>query len=243
MDGLARSKGINGQVEARNTPTVLNAAINFRQFWDGRADSLESQADSPLTSPSEMASTWPELIRKLGADKAYRQAFDDGYADGLTARNVRDAIATFERTLIITGSPFDRFLMGDASSLSPAEGRGYDLFRSVGCVSCHQGANVGGNMYERLGVIRPYFDSQPAAAKADLGRFAVTRREEDRYVFRVPSLRFVASTAPYLHDGSLATLDETIRVMATHQLGRRLSQRDVDDIARFLHSLAGRLPE
>ena len=239
MDGLPTARGIGGRTGPRNTPTVFNAALNFRQFWDGRADSLDSQIDGPLTNPNELASTWPEVIGKLQGDPGYVDAFRASYPEGITAASVRDAIATFERTLISLGSPFDRFLRGDDGALTTEARRGYALFQDLGCVSCHQGANVGGNMFERLGIVRDYFGTPKHPLTADLGRFAVTRRPQDRFVFRVPSLRLAARTGPYLHDGSISTLLETVMTMATYQLGRDLGEVDAHAIELFLESLAG----
>jgi len=239
VDHQVRAIGIAGARGERNTPTVFNAALNFRQFWDGRAASLESQIDGPIANPSELGSSWDEVTAKLRQDPTYVRAFAAVYASPITPAAVRDAIATFERTLVYRGSRFDRFLEGDATALSSEERAGYQLFQRLGCASCHQGANVGGNMFERLGAIRDFFAERGAPSESDLGRFNVTGRDDDRFVFRVPSLRLVSRTAPYLHDGSVPTLAETIVVMASYQLGRHLPAADVHSIELFLDSLAG----
>ena len=239
MDSLGKACGIGGRVGDRNTPTVFNAALNFRQFWDGRADSLESQIDGPIANPNELGSTWSEVIGKLRGDREYVDAFCALYPAGITPESVRDAIATFERTLIRSGSRFDLFLTGHADALTAEERHGYELFQELGCVSCHQGANVGGNMFERLGIVRDYFWTEARVPKSDVGRMAVTGRPVDRFVFRVPSLRLAASTAPYLHDGSIATLRETVMIMARYQVGRELSDADAHAIELFLGTLAG----
>jgi cytochrome c peroxidase len=231
VDHKARAIGIAGARGERNTPTVFNAALNFRQFWDGRAASLEAQIDGPVANPSELGSSWPEVIAKLSKDPSYVRAFEAAYSGPITADAVRDALATFERTLVYRGSRFDLFLQGDAAALTREE--------QLGCASCHQGANVGGNMFERLGVIRDFFGARGAPSESDLGRYNVTGRDDDRFVFRVPSLRLVSRTAPYFHDGSVPTLAEAIVTMASYQLGRHLPAADVHSIELFLESLAG----
>jgi cytochrome c peroxidase len=239
MDGRTRAVGIHGAQGQRNTPTVFNAALNFRQFWDGRSASLEAQVDGPINATAEMGSSWDEVIGKLARDPSYVGAFAAAYGKPISPETVRDAIATFERTLVYGGSRFDHFLAGDMAALSTEELNGYRLFQQSGCASCHQGANVGGNMFERLGIVRDFFAERPEPTESDLGRFNVTGRPEDRFVFRVPSLRLASLTAPYLHDGSIATLADTIRTMATYQLGQRLDPSEVDAIEAFLKALAG----
>jgi cytochrome c peroxidase len=241
-DGLARSPGLNGKMTAVNTPSVLNASLNFRQFWDGRADSLEMQVDHVIQNPDEMGASWPELLRKLGADAQYRAAFVASYPDGITRANVQNAIATFERTLTTPNSRFDRFLRGEADAISAAEKAGYAKFKQYGCVACHQGVNVGGNMFQKFGVMGDYFQGRGQLTPADLGRFQLTGRESDRHVFKVPSLRNVANTAPYFHDGSAATLMQAVDIMFRYQLGRAASAEDKSAIVLFLHTLTGELP-
>ncbi len=155
--------------------------------------------------------------------------------------NVKNAIAEFERTLLTPGSRFDRHLRGDATALSAEEKAGYLKFKSYGCISCHQGVNIGANLFQRMGVIGDYFADRGNITKADLGRFNVTGQESDRHVFKVPGLRNVALTAPYFHDGSARTLEEAVEVMAKYQLGRPLPPGDLADIVRFLHTLTGEL--
>ncbi|MBL4614914.1 MAG: cytochrome-c peroxidase [Magnetovibrio sp.] len=238
-DGLAKPIGIGGAKGTINTPTVFNSAYNFTQFWDGRADSLEEQAAGPVHNPVEMGSTWPEVVAKLSQDQDMLSAFQKLYADGVTADNIVDAIATFERTLVTINAPFDRYLKGDQTAISPQAIRGYKLFQSYGCVACHQGANVGGNMYQTMGTMGDYFGDRGNIDASDLGRYQVTGREKDRHVFKVPSLRVVRHTAPYFHDGSAKTLQDAVRHMAKYQLGRELPEQDLDDIIKFLESLAG----
>jgi cytochrome c peroxidase len=241
VDGLARSAGVGGKLGLVNAPTVYNAALNFVQFWDGRAATLEEQIGFPVTNPIEMATTWPKLVAFLKADPEYASAFAAVFPDGVTEANVRRAIADFERTLLTRGSPFDRFLGGDEHALGPEARTGYETFKSVGCIACHQGRNVGGNMFQRFGVLGDYFKDRGNVTEADYGRYNVTHNEADRFVFRVPSLRNVERTAPYFHDGSATTLNQAVQVMARYQLGRKLSDDQVSSIIAFLKSLSGEL--
>lgn len=238
-DGKARSPGVNGKLGGVNAPTVFNASLNFVQFWDGRAASLEEQVGGPITNPLEMAMTWPRVLAVLKANPSYTAEFGAAFPDGVTEPNVRTAIADFERTLVTTGSRFDRFLSGDQTALDAQARTGYETFKSVGCIACHQGSNVGGNMFQRFGVLGDYFKDRGNVTEADYGRYNVTRAESDRFVFRVPSLRNVEHTAPYFHDGSAETLTQAIQVMARYQLGRKLGDEQVASIIAFLKSLSG----
>ncbi len=232
------SIGIDGQVGVVNTPTVLNSGYDFRQFWDGRAASLEEQAAGPIHNPIEMDSNWSQVLAKLESDAAVVAAFKDIYPGGLTAETVADSIAEFQRSLV-TPAPFDRYLRGDEVAVSSLAKRGFQLFKRYGCVSCHQGRNIGGNMYQRFGVFGDYFADRGGGSSADYGRFNVTGRESDRYVFKVPSLRNVDITSPYFHDGSVATLRRAVRVMARYQLGVEVPSADLDALVAFLQSLTG----
>jgi len=242
-DGRPRSIGIDGKMGSVNAPTVFNASLNFVQFWDGRAKTLEEQVDGPLSHPSEMGSTWTDAVEKLRRDPAYRASFGELYPDGVTPDNVRKSIAGFERTLLTQGAPFDRWLGGDENALSAEQKAGYELFKAVGCIACHQGRNAGGNMFQRFGVLRDYFKDRGNVTEADSGRFNVTKNPADRFVFRVPSLRNVEHTAPYFHDGSAETLGEAVQVMARYQLGRKLSDDQVSWLVEFLKSLSGEVPK
>ncbi|MEM7232274.1 MAG: cytochrome-c peroxidase [Planctomycetota bacterium] len=232
------SIGIDGQLGGINSPTVLNSGFNFRQFWDGRAATLEDQVDGPLHNSVEMGSSFAEVIGKLNKDSAFVARFTASYPDGLTPPNLRDAIAEFERSLITPDSAFDRFLRGDESAMSESAHRGWKLFQDLSCISCHQGVNMGGNVYQKIGVMNDYFGDREVT-KADLGRFNVTNDPRDKHKFKVPTLRNVAITAPYFHDGSAATLGEAVRRMADYQLGYELEDREVADIVAFLESLTG----
>lgn len=237
VDHRVVSLGVGGQAGAINAPTVYNAALNFRQFWDGRAGTLEEQAGGPLTNPVEMASDWPKTLSFLEHDTPYRQAFAAVFSDGVTQANVRHAIASFERTLITPGSAFDHYLGGELHALSDPALAGFRLFRQIGCASCHQGVNLGGNLYQKLGIMEDYFAGKPFRP-ADQGRFNVTHDEADRHYFKVPSLRNVALTGPYLHDASAASLEDAVRAMARYQLALTLSPSEVKELVAFLNSLS-----
>jgi cytochrome c peroxidase len=241
VDGQRVSIGIGGALGEINAPTILNSAYSVAQFWNGRAATLEEQAAGPIQNPIEMGATWSQVLSRLGQDNQLVAEFRRLYRDGLTADNLVDAIATFERSLVTVNSRFDRYLRGDRQALTRLEEDGYRRFSEYGCVSCHQGMLIGGNMFQKFGVLGDYFAGRNVTA-ADLGRFAVTGREEDRHVFKVPSLRNVGRTAPYFHDGSAATLDQAVLIMARYQLGRELSGEDVEAIIAFLGTLDGELP-
>jgi cytochrome c peroxidase len=240
-DRRSVSIGIGGAVGQLNSPTVYNAGLNIKQFWDGRADTLEAQVSGPLTGRLEMGSSWPEVEAKLRQDPDYTRSFEAIYPDGVRPDNVKDALATFERSLVAVDSRFDRFLRGQSSAITADEARGYEAFKAYGCAACHQGANVGGNMFETLGVAGDYFGDRGHVTEADYGRYNVTRREEDRFQFRVPSLRLAVLTAPYFHDGSVESLADAIDIMARYQLGRPIPDDDRALIIAFLGTLPGKL--
>lgn len=238
-DSLPTSTGIGGVKGPINAPTVFNSSLNFRQFWDGRAATLEEQAADPVHNPKEMGSNWNEVLGKLAQDAALVDQFKQAYPDGMQARNVQDAIASFERSLTTPNSRFDRHLKGEKNALTADELRGYQLFKSYGCVACHQGVNAGGNMFQTFGVMGDYFARRGGVTAADLGRYNVTKDEADKHMFKVPGLRNVALTAPYFHDGSAKTLPEAVDVMFMYQLGRPASAQDKALIVKFLNTLTG----
>ena len=240
-DGRQRSPGVDGRSSPINSPTVFNTGFNFRQLWNGKADSLQEQVDMSIVNPNVFDSNWDSVLGKLGKDAALVREFRNAYPDGLTRRNVTDALVVFERSLI-TPSRFDAYLRGNADAITAEEKQGYAKFKSYGCVACHQGVNVGGNMFQVFGVVRPYLDKDGTAQEADLGRYQVTRRESDKYVFKVPGLRNVALTAPYFHNASARTLEEAVDVMIKYQVGRTAPQEDKALIVKFLHTLTGTLP-
>jgi cytochrome c peroxidase len=233
------SIGFAGLPVAINTPSVFNASLNFRQFWNGRADTLETQIHDVVQSPSEMGSNWDHVVQTLTADPAYQASFGHAYPDGVTMKNVQNALASYERTLISTNSRFDQYLQGNTDILSIEEKYGYQRFKEYGCIACHQGVNIGGNMFQKFGVMGDYFQTRGNPTQTDLGRYLVTQDEEDRNVFKVPSLRNVAVTAPYFHDASAKTLEDAVDVMFKFQLGRIPSDEDKTLIIQFLKTLTG----
>ncbi|MDR0747208.1 MAG: cytochrome-c peroxidase [Helicobacteraceae bacterium] len=238
VDDTKFSVGVDGAVGDINAPTVYNSSLNFVQFWDGRAKSLAEQAAGPITNPVEMASSWQQVVSKLNADADLSDYFIRVYDEKPNKKNIADALAEFERSLV-TPSRVDRWLQGDDSALSPDEMRGYRVFVSHGCTACHQGEGIGGNIYQRFGIMYDYFANRGQIAQSDMGRFNVTKREEDRFVFKVPSLRNVTLTAPYFHDGSSETLESAVIQMGYFQLGANLPSGDIDDIVKFLNALTG----
>lgn len=240
-DGRAHSPGVDGRTSPINSPTVFNTGFNFRQLWTGKAESLEEQVDMAIANPKVFDSSWDGILARLSRDAALVRDFKNAYPDGLTRRNVTDALVVFERSLV-TPSRFDAWLRGNADAISAEEKQGYARFKSYGCIACHQGVNVGGNMYQVFGVMRPYLGKDASEQETDLGRYLVTRRESDKYVFKVPSLRNVALTAPYFHNGSARTLEEAVDVMIKYQLGRTAPPEDKALIVKFLHTLSGTVP-
>ena len=204
-----------------NTPTVFNAALSFRLDWEGDFRTLEAQAEASLRNSTEMAASIGAALRKLRADPDMVRGFEAAYGQAPDKSTTLDAIAIYERSLLTPGSRFDRWLEGDAEALTASEQAGYQLFKSVGCVSCHQGVNVGGNLFERHGVFRPIGSPKPE-------------------LLRVPSLRNVATTPPYFHDGSAPTLNDAVRRMAAAQLNQSLSGEQIDSIVAFLGTLTGK---
>ena len=235
--------GVSGKTVRINIPTVYNSSFNFSQFWDGRAESLEDQIDGPVHNPDEMGMNWRDIIITLKKDKDYSDAFYKTYRSPPTEKAVKDSIAAYERSLITPNAPFDRYLRGDNDALTVIQKQGYRHFKSFGCASCHQGQNIGGNMHQSFGIVGDYFkDRGGEITKHDLGRYNVTLDEDDKFVFRVPSLRNVEKTPPYFHDGSAATLEEAVDIMAKYQLGRDLDKDKRAALVEFLKSLSGDMP-
>jgi len=231
------STGINNQLGGINSPTVFNAGLQYKQFWDGRAADLFEQADGPVNNPIEMGSSWKEVLSKLSKDPELVSAFTAVYPEGLSGERIRDAIAAFERTLV-TPSRFDRFLRGENAALKPEEKRGFELFTERGCATCHVGQVLGGQSFEKMGAFHDYFAGRKLT-DGDRGRFNVTKREVDRHKFKVPMLRNVTLTAPYFHDGSVKRLDEAVAAMGRLQLEDGLPAEEVKAIIAFLGSLTG----
>jgi cytochrome c peroxidase len=239
VDNEATSLGHEGKRGDRNSPTVYNSALHFKQFWDGRAEDVEAQALGPVLNPAEMAMPAEGVvIERLSESPEYLPLFKKAFPDEaapITFKNMGRAIGFFERRML-TPSRFDKYLEGDAAALTDAEKNGMKTFVSSGCIACHAGATVGGMMFQKLGLVKPY-------ETKDLGLFKITNKESDKFFFKVPSLRNVSETGPYFHDGSVKTLQEAIVLMGRHQLGKELNTGEVDSIAAFLHSLKGEIPK
>ena len=236
VDYAATSKGAQGTFGTRNAPTVINAGFQFRQFWDGRSPDLADQAKGPILNPIEMGLKTPEevveLLRNIdGYPDAFRRSFP-GEANPMTYDRLAEAIAAFERTLVAPAR-FDRLMDGQKNVMTAREKQGLTRFIQYGCVECHTGSTVGGRHYRKLGQYHPYDNTE------DKGRFDVTKKEEDRFVFKVPMLRNVTRTAPYFHDGRLTLLEDTVRHMGRLQLNRTLTSRDIMDLIAFLKTLEG----
>ncbi|EGU47471.1 cytochrome c551 peroxidase [Vibrio ichthyoenteri ATCC 700023] len=229
------STGVNG-IGLRNSLTVFNSALNYRFFWDGRANTLEDQIDGPITNPLEMDSDWPQIERYVSRSASYKQLFSSANDLPISRDTIRFALAEFVRTLQTPDSTFDRFLQGDSTALSAQELRGWETFQTVGCVQCHQGKNIGGNMIQKFG----YFTS--INSPQDTGKHLITDQGQDKFYFRVASLRNVAQTPPYFHDGRTKTLETAIRIMAKGQLGITMENDTIADIEAFLHTLSAPRP-
>lgn len=235
VDHLPVAVGDRGREGPRNSPTVYNAAFLESQFWDGRAATLEEQAKGPIQAHVEMDLTPEEAVERLrrtNYEPLFATAFPDD-AEPLTFENLARAIAAFERTLVTPGSPFDRYLEGEANALTPAQIAGMELFQASGCLGCHRGPMLGGNGFAAF---------SHAEGRGDAGRQDVTGDDADRYVFRISPLRNVAVTYPYFHDGSAETLEEAVSIMGSAQLGRRFNEEEVQLLVAFLESLTGEFP-
>lgn len=238
-DQAVSSIGIRGQIGPINAPTVFNAVYNHRQFWDGRAANLEEQAAGPVTNPMEMGAQWDDVLARLQQDNELVTRFNTLYIDGLNKQNILNAIATFESSLVTPNSKFDRYLRGDDLAMNEHELRGYNLFK-MNCASCHAGTNLGGLSFEKLGVKKDYFATRSRTPNdADLGLFNFSKNAEDKHHFKVPTLRNIALTHPYFHDGSAKTLEEAVQIMSSHQIEKKFSVAEVGEVASFLRTLTG----
>jgi cytochrome c peroxidase len=240
VDNRSFSLGHGFKQGGRNAPTVLNAGFHTAQFWDLRAKDLTEQAKGPVLNPVEMAmSNETEVIARLASIDGYQTAFQKAFPEGAKAvnyQNMAEAIAAFERTLV-TPAPFDQFLAGKADALTAEEKKGLDIFITKGCTACHSGVAVGGGMAQKFGLVKPY------ANRKDMGKYDLTKKEEDKYVFKVPSLRNIVRTYPYFHDGAVWDLKEAVKIMGETQLGLILDPAEIDSIVVFLGSLTGKLSD
>lgn len=244
-DGLALSNAASFQKTKLadqpvfNSPTVFNATFNFVQGWQGTAKTLEQQTAIPLFNTFEMGNTnWDNILKYLNQKPEYKQLFQQVYRRPILGEHVIDAISEFERSLITPNAPFDQYLKGNLNILSDDELKGYQLFKTLGCISCHHGINVGGNMFQKAGIFKPMFEKQIPASLSD--SLVIQHSADNKEpLFKVPSLRNIALTAPYFHDGSVDTLEEAIDIMAKHQLGITLPLDENHKIQAFLNALTG----
>ena len=237
-DNLPTSIGDHWQKGPINAPTVLNASLNLAQFWDGRAVDLQAQAGGPIANPGEMGFTHPLALDMLRSIPAYVREFKQVFgSDKLAIDQVTAAIAEFEKTLVTPNARFDQWLLGKQDAISSDELAGYKLFKDSGCVACHNGEAVGGNSFQKLGVVAPFPGDKHAA-----GRAGVTGKDADRFNFKVPTLRNVELTYPYFHDGSANTLPEAVDTMARIQLGKKFTVSENAQVVAFLKTLTGDQP-
>jgi cytochrome c peroxidase len=236
VDNEPTSEGFKGQRGGRNSPTTLNAAGHFVQFWDGRARTIEDQAKGPVLNPVEMAMPGEaqvlDVLRSIPAYKEKFAAAFPGQANPITYDNFAKAVGAFERKLV-TPTRWDEYLKGKKDALTPAEKAGLNTFVKSGCAMCHNGVQLGGSMYQKLGMVKPFPE------QTDAGRFHVTKNEADRMMFKIPGLRNIVKTAPYFHTGKVKTLDEAVSLMAEYQTGRKLAPADIQSITTFLNALTG----
>ncbi len=238
-DNLTSSVGDHWQQGPINSPTVLNSSLNIAQFWDGRAKDLKEQAGGPIANPGEMAFSHDLAVDVLESIPQYKDEFKTVFSkDKIDIGMVTDAIAAFEETLVTPDSKFDKWLKGDDKALTETELKGYELFKTSGCVACHNGAAVGGNSFQKMGVIEPYKTDSKAEGVAGL-----TKKDEDRFKFKVPTLRNVELTYPYFHDGAASTLEKAVVTMGQLQLGKKFTEAEVSQIVAFLKTLTGKQPE
>lgn len=237
-DNITSSIGDRWQKGPINSPTVLNSRLNLAQFWDGRAKDLKEQAGGPIANPGEMAFTHDLAVDLLRSIPQYVTEFKAVFGhDKLTIDEVTSAIAAFEETLVTPNARFDKWLQGDKTAINQQELRGYELFKSSGCIACHNGPNVGGASFQKMGLIEPYKTTNTAE-----GRFAFTKQDIDRFYFKVPTLRNVELTYPYFHDGAADTLAQAVETMGRLQLGRKFSEAEIADVVAFLKTLTGDQP-
>ncbi|MCL1058107.1 cytochrome-c peroxidase [Shewanella gelidimarina] len=239
VDALPTSIGHHWQQGPINSPTVLNAEYGLAQFWDGRAKDLQEQAGGPIANPKEMGFSHELAVDTIRSMPAYQTRFASVYqTNNISIDAITDAIAEFEKTLVTPNAPFDQYLLGDKSAINSDAKAGYQLFKDKGCVSCHNGPAVGGTMYMKMGLVKPFHTKNPAE-----GRKGVTGKEADKFVFKVPTLRNIELTYPYFHDGSVWNLADAVNTMADIQLGQALTATETKQMVSFLNSLTGEQPQ
>jgi len=236
------SIGVDGQKGTLNSPTVLNAVYNLTQMRAGSAKNLQEQAHMAITNPIEMDTDMKSIVSKLNLDSKYRRKFIKMYSDAITGENILDAIAEFEKALTTPNSRFDRYLRGEQDAMNAYELEGYRLFKENGCTSCHNGVNIGSNLYQRIGISREFIHHDSDSSH-ELGRFNVTQKIDDKFMVKVPTLRNIDLTAPYLHNGSLSNLRSVVSFMLEYQVGVVDNQDETLKIVAFLKTLTGQTPE
>ncbi len=238
-DGLKTSKNSQGGFDEMNTQTVFNCGFNPKFFWNGRASTLQEQLEDVIHNPKHLNSSWDWIVNSFAKNEQYQELSRRIYGTNLNSDIIRDAIITYERSLFTPNSRFDQYLRGNQLAINQEEKQGYELFKSYGCISCHQGINVGGNLVAKFGVHYNPFLKKKVITDTDLGLYAITKNPKDKHVFRVPGLRNVAITGPYFHHGKVKTLEKAIKLMGKAQLGQTLPDKDIKLIAQFLKTLTG----
>lgn len=234
-DGNAFSKNNMGDDKEYNTPSIQYSVYNYYFGWTGKFNNLQEHLDFTITDKKSMNRRWSDLIEQLNNNTQYKQLFTQANYDSITPSTINDAIAQYQKTLA-KPSRFDLFLLGDKTKLTEQELAGFNLFKSSGCISCHQGTNIGGNVRQKFGLMKTYFVNN-SIKQRDLGLFNITKNKDDLNFFRVPSLRNVTKTAPYFHDASAVTIEAAISIMFSYQLGIDASEEDILSIKLFLESL------
>lgn len=243
-DGLRTAHVVSRATGQINTGTIFNLAFNFRFNWNGKFVTLLNHINGPVTGKNLMGMSWPVLLERVQGIDEYQRMFGDVYEDGVTIDNIQHAVTEYQLSLVTPNAPFDRYLRGQVDALDVQEKEGLRLFKSLGCVSCHQGINIGGNLFAVIGVMGDYFadrerEGRGGLVDTDFGRYQVTKLPEHKHVFRVPSLRNVACTRPYFHDGSIGELEDAVDAMGRYQLGRTLTTEEKSLLVRFLKTLTG----
>ncbi|NOZ47030.1 MAG: cytochrome-c peroxidase [Chlorobi bacterium] len=244
VDNNSLSFGVGGKLGVRNSPTVLNAFLHISQFWDGREPDVEAQAKGPVLNPVEMAMHDSIMVvDRISSIPGYNSTFEKTFGEtGVTYDKIAKAIGAFERTLV-TPSPYDEFINGNGNALTAAEKKGLETFINAGCITCHISTTIGGNMFQKFGLVKQPYWEYTKSEKIDNGRFDVTKNENDKYFFKVPSLRNIVHTYPYFHDGSVWDLKEAVKIMALLELGKELNNEETESIVTFLNALTGEIPK
>ena len=239
VDNLQTSIGDRWAQGPINSPTVLNSFGQVAQFWDGRAKTLAEQAAGPIANPLEMASTHEMAVKVIASIPGYAPYFKKAFGDAeVNIKRITEAMAEFERTLVTPNARFDKWLKGDKNAITQQELNGYKLFKESGCTICHNGAQLGGQSFQKMGVVRPYKTTNTAE-----GVKAISGRDQDRMTFKVPMLRNIELTYPYFHDGAVWSLEESVSIMGDLQLGKRYTKQEINDITAFLKTLTGDQPK